>query len=61
LTIEPDPRSKVKPAPRRFEVFLTTTGFHQPLEYSGKRVQVKFNQLAVKTPWQAVPSPSPSP
>jgi alpha-glucosidase/alpha-D-xyloside xylohydrolase len=44
LTIEPDPRSKVKPASRRFEAFLTTTGIHQRLEYSGKRVQVKLIQ-----------------
>jgi alpha-glucosidase/alpha-D-xyloside xylohydrolase len=43
LTIEPDPRSKMKPArTKSFDVLLMPNGLRKPLDYSGHRVQMKF-------------------
>ena len=43
LTIEPDPRSKLKPAASRpFDVVLATGGDRERVLYEGKRIRVKF-------------------
>jgi hypothetical protein len=43
LTIEPDPRSKMKPArTKSFDVLLMPNGLRKSLDYSGRRVQMKF-------------------
>ena len=49
LTIEPDTRSKITPStPRKFDIFIVSTGAHAPLAYEGKRAQINFEAKSVR-------------
>ena len=42
LTIEPDNRSKARPAAREFELLMVSSGEKKQVEYNGKKLQMTF-------------------